>query len=365
MAPAPAVPHAASVQVPDAIKCQYQNPPPTLLPAGVRQLELVCSGVPDCQASRHLTTEAEQEEVLTTGDANSRFSDTFANCSWFLVSHQWLQDVIALQCSIMRHLSVQQKASTLPEDWVSELKAAAKTCATPDDVKPQDASPEPAPKACTTPEAHRGASLSATPAACACSATACHNCRKPNGPVAEERPPLKANGPSDWTGGSDPCREAELHRRLKPEDAASELLNHVGSEDIKTEPESVVMEDCTQKNSPAVPTIWLHHVQQNHQNQEAAGEVPPTDEKDQSPNKLASKSASPGKIVNGLTATFRWFVVGHPPVVPTDVKSGPGLVDQLLPSISSLSRCLKEGRPEDAGQRCPGTYRLQPRLRLC
>lgn len=53
-------------QVPDAIKCQYQNPPPTLLPAGVRQLELVCSGVPGCQASRHLTTEAEQDEVLRT-----------------------------------------------------------------------------------------------------------------------------------------------------------------------------------------------------------------------------------------------------------------------------------------------------------
>lgn len=53
-------------QVPDAIKCQYQNPPPTLLPAGVRQLELACSGVPDCQASRHLTTEAEQDEVLST-----------------------------------------------------------------------------------------------------------------------------------------------------------------------------------------------------------------------------------------------------------------------------------------------------------
>ncbi|CAF90895.1 unnamed protein product [Tetraodon nigroviridis] len=28
--------------------------------------------------------------------------------------------------------------------------------------------------------------------------------------------------------------------------------------------------------------------------------------------------------------------------------AGPGLVDQLLPSVSSLSRCLKDGRPEDA-----------------
>lgn len=50
-------------QVPDAIKSQYQNPPPILLPAGLRQLELVCRGVPDHQPSKHLTTEAEQEEV--------------------------------------------------------------------------------------------------------------------------------------------------------------------------------------------------------------------------------------------------------------------------------------------------------------
>lgn len=50
-------------QVPDAIKSQYQNPPPMLLPARVRQLELVCSGVPDHLPSRHFTTEAEQKEV--------------------------------------------------------------------------------------------------------------------------------------------------------------------------------------------------------------------------------------------------------------------------------------------------------------
>lgn len=52
-------------QVPDAIKSQYQNPPSMLLPAGVRQLELVCSGIPDHQPSKHLTSEAEQHEVGT------------------------------------------------------------------------------------------------------------------------------------------------------------------------------------------------------------------------------------------------------------------------------------------------------------
>lgn len=269
----------------------------------------------------------------------------------------------------MRHLSVKQNSSTLPAGWVSELKVGAKTCATPDDVKPQDSpesnsSPEPASKACTTPEAPRGASLSDTPSACECSATACQNCRKPNGPVAEELPPLKTNGPVDCNSGSDPRREAELRLRLKPEDAASELVNHVATENIKTEPESVATEDCAQKSSPAAPTRWVHRVQQNHQNQEAGSEAAPTGDKDQSPNKLGSKAPSPGQVQKWRIAIFRLFVVAQPSVVPTDVKSGPGLVDQLLPSISSLSRCLKDGRPEDAGRRGPGSEALQP-LCLC
>ncbi|XP_023267297.1 PHD finger protein 12-like, partial [Seriola lalandi dorsalis] len=51
-----------TIKVPDAIKSHYQNPPPMLHPAGVHQLELVCSGVPDHQPSKHLTTEVEQQE---------------------------------------------------------------------------------------------------------------------------------------------------------------------------------------------------------------------------------------------------------------------------------------------------------------
>lgn len=217
--------------------------------------------------------------------------------------------MIALQCSIMRHLSVKQSSSTLPEDWVSELKPGAKNRATPDDLKPQDpsesgSSAEPAPKACTTAEAPRGASLTAPPSACACSGTACHDCRKANGPVAEVRAPLKANGPVDCSGVSDPRREAELQHRLKPGGAASELLNHVGTENIKTEPESVATEDCTQKNSPAAPATWLHRRQQNHQNQEGGGEAPPSGNKERSPNKPGSKSPCPGEVHNALGAIF-------------------------------------------------------------
>lgn len=202
---------------------------------------------------------------------------------------QWLQDVLALQCSIMRHLSVRQSSSTPPADWASELKTGAKTCAPPGGVKPQDpsewdSSPEPASKPHATPEGPRGAARSA-----------CQNCRKPNGPLAEERQPPKANGPVGCDSGPDSCRGAELQHRLKPDAvaaaAASELVNHIGAVDIKREPESGATEDCAQKNSPAAPTIWTHRAQ-NHQNQEASREAALPGDKD----KLGSTSPSAGKI---------------------------------------------------------------------
>uniref|UniRef100_A0A3P8QSD1 PHD finger protein 12b n=1 Tax=Astatotilapia calliptera TaxID=8154 RepID=A0A3P8QSD1_ASTCA len=153
-----------TIKVPDAIKSQYQNPPPMLLPAGVRQLELVCSGIPDHQPTKHFTTEAEQQE--------------------------WLQDVIALQCSIMRHLSIKQKASST--EWTS--------------------SPDPCSKACSTPSDSQGASLSKdSPSGlvlCKCTVTPCQNCRKPNGPLELVQPP-RANGPVDCNSASDSCRYSD------------------------------------------------------------------------------------------------------------------------------------------------------------
>uniref|UniRef100_A0A665WQP2 PHD finger protein 12 n=1 Tax=Echeneis naucrates TaxID=173247 RepID=A0A665WQP2_ECHNA len=257
-----------TIKVPDAIKSHYQNPPPMLLPAGVHQLELVCSGVPDHQPSKHLTTDTEQQE--------------------------WLQDVIALQCSIMRHLSIKQKA------------------------------PPTAPA--LSPVTTSGAPLSGA-GVCKCSMTSCQNCRKPNGPLAAECQPPKANGPVDCNSSSDSCRQAELQCRVKPSvtppDSAptSGQVNHIGVQTVKKEPESTT-EACAQKICSTAPTIWPHSGQQNHRNQtvpqeevvtsnenrshpitsSARSDTPPKGNQEHDSTKMGSSSPTPGIELDKLDA---------------------------------------------------------------
>ncbi|XP_068172708.1 PHD finger protein 12 [Antennarius striatus] len=305
-----------TVKVPDAIKSQYQNPPSMLLPARVRQLELVCCGVPPDQPAKHLTTEAEQQE--------------------------WLQDVIALQCSIMRHLSRQQTAPATPaapsEGWDPEQKASKYPRVTPDDVKAPAPSertspPQPYPNPCSTPDGPQGAPFPPEVGVCECAVTPCQNCRKPNGPVEEERGPPRANGPVDWTGAADACRQGALQHRLKPgatpPDPAPELVNHLGTEAVKKEPQSAPE---APKSCPAAPTICPPSSQQNHNSQSERQEegascvrsaTPPKDSQERGPAHLG------------------------PPSPASEVKARLGLVNTLS-SISSLSS-MKEGKPEDGG----------------
>uniref|UniRef100_A0A3Q0SEK2 PHD finger protein 12 n=1 Tax=Amphilophus citrinellus TaxID=61819 RepID=A0A3Q0SEK2_AMPCI len=250
-----------TMKVPDAIKSQYQNPPPMLRPAGVRQLELVCSGIPDHQPSKHFTTEAEQQE--------------------------WLQDVIALQCSIMRHLSIKQRTSSTAvmglREWDFEHKASTKSSGTSEDVKTRaslerTSSPDPCPKPCTIPSDSQGASLS------------------------RDNPSELgvSNGPVDCNSTSDSCRQAELQNRLKPgitppdSASASGLVNHIGKEMVKKEPESTV-NACAQKNCPTAPTIWTHSGQQNHRSQTELQECMSSDEKPSFSITSSSLSDAPSK----------------------------------------------------------------------
>lgn len=64
----PLLPPISSEQVPDAIKSQYQFPPPLIAPAAIRDGELICNGIPEESQmhllnSEHLATQAEQQEV--------------------------------------------------------------------------------------------------------------------------------------------------------------------------------------------------------------------------------------------------------------------------------------------------------------
>lgn len=320
-----------TIKVPDAIKSQYQNPPPMLLPAGVRQLELVCSGIPDHQPTKHFTTEAEQ--------------------------HEWLQDVIALQCSIMRHLSIKQKASST--EWHFEQKANTQSSGTSEDMKTQaslerTSSPDPCSKACSTPSDSQGASLSKDSpsglALCKCTATPCQNCRKPNGPLELVQPP-RANGPVDCNSASDSCRQAELQNRLKPgktpSASASGLVNHIGTETVKKEPESTV-NACAQQNCPTAPTIWPHSGQQNHKSQtEPQEECVSTDEK-------PSFSITSSSLTDAPSRGSQEHDTVKSGSAPTpDIKAAPALTASLLPntlsSITNLSSCMKDGKEEDGG----------------
>lgn len=212
----------------------------------------------------------------------------------------------------MRHLSIRQKASSTSSvlsavstvEWDSAQKGGTKSCVTSKDIKTQPSlgrtSPTgPCSKPCSTPADTQGASLSRDRATelggSKCSMTPCQTCRKPNGPLAEECQPPKANGPVDCNSAS------EQQHRLKPSTSpldpapATGLGNHIGVETVKREPEST-MEVCVQKGCPTAPTIWPHTGQQNHRSQpDLQSECLSRDEKPSHSITSSALSAGPPK----------------------------------------------------------------------
>uniref|UniRef100_A0A8C1ZSK9 PHD finger protein 12 n=1 Tax=Cyprinus carpio TaxID=7962 RepID=A0A8C1ZSK9_CYPCA len=126
-----------TLKVPDAIKSQYQNPPTLMATAGIREGELICSGLSESFAPQHLASEDEQ-------------------C-------QWLKDVISLQCSIMRHLWNRQ---TSP--WDSEH--TEKT-----DLKLRDS--------CQSATSTGSHSIAPKGSCSSCTDGLCQNCKTTNGPL--------------------------------------------------------------------------------------------------------------------------------------------------------------------------------------
>uniref|UniRef100_A0AAY5KHP7 PHD finger protein 12 n=1 Tax=Esox lucius TaxID=8010 RepID=A0AAY5KHP7_ESOLU len=187
---------------------------------------------------------------------------------------KWLQDVVALQCSIMRHLSTRQNSS----DWGSKQAgiehkdvkprvAADELCSLP--CVERTASPPPAPcaKPCSTPVGPQGApvprSLWDKQDRCSCGLRPFQNCLKcwrPNGPLAER--PMKANGAVGCDAASDSSspEELQLHRLippLEPPNSASAtavgLPHRQGGVVVKTE-KGTPLECCTQKDCPPSPS---------------------------------------------------------------------------------------------------------------
>ncbi|MGH0166943.1 UNVERIFIED_CONTAM: hypothetical protein FKN15_056844 [Acipenser sinensis] len=192
-----------TLKVPDAIKSQYQYPPPLLAPAGIRNGELVCNGIPEppqkhLPTSQHLASEAEQQE--------------------------WLRCVIALQCSIFRHLSARQMPSS-SSYWDSE-KADIKPCISGDkstgsSFHAADRTAPPCPQPCSTPISTSGTPsvLSSSDSAEDRGCSSCHEkscrsnaCGTSNGPL---EPQSKVNGPHSCSAVAEGFVYTEVFRDMK------------------------------------------------------------------------------------------------------------------------------------------------------
>uniref|UniRef100_F6PHC8 PHD finger protein 12 n=1 Tax=Ornithorhynchus anatinus TaxID=9258 RepID=F6PHC8_ORNAN len=197
-----------SLKVPDAIKSQYRFPPPLLAPAAIRDGELICNGIPEesqkhLLKSEHLASQSEQQE--------------------------WLCSVVALQCSILKHLSAKQ----MPSHWDSEQteKADIKPVLVADSsvaTSPQAADKAPPPPSLYGPPCPPGVPAQ-NPPSCppaqpppppddvswgSCtdrSKKAAASCGTANGPTGSE---ARANGPHPYGASPDPAAQPTDSRRL-------------------------------------------------------------------------------------------------------------------------------------------------------
>uniref|UniRef100_A0A7M4FD84 PHD finger protein 12 n=1 Tax=Crocodylus porosus TaxID=8502 RepID=A0A7M4FD84_CROPO len=207
------------LKVPDAIKSQYQFPPPLLAPAAIRDGELICNGVPE---------ESSQKHLLNTEHLASQSEQ-----------QEWLCSVVALQCSILKHLSAKQMTSL----WDSEQTEKA-------DIKPVIV----ADGSITNP--YQAADKAPTPSlysmsSCLDKPKKGSSCGTSNGPTASE---VKVNGPHFYGVSSEPSAQLTDSQRLigpgntipvmSPRQtwprpltppAACGLLNHTAGTVVKTE----------------------------------------------------------------------------------------------------------------------------------
>ncbi|KAM9005696.1 PHD finger protein 12 [Sarcophilus harrisii] len=250
-----------SLKVPDAIKSQYQFPPPLLAPAAIRDGELICNGVPE-ESQKHLlnpehsASQAEQQE--------------------------WLCSVVALQCSILKHLSAKQ----IPLHWDSEQteKADIKPVIVADgsittSLQAADKAPTPSlfpmscPSGMTTQNSLSSSPSQQLPAPEDVNCSSCMDkskkvvaCGTSNGPTGTE---VKANGPHLYGIPPDPPDPRRLqssgttlpvvsHRQSWPRPltppVAGSLQNHTVGIIVKTENTTGPV-SCTQRSLAPIPSL--------------------------------------------------------------------------------------------------------------
>lgn len=215
-----------TLKVPNAIKSHYQNPPLLMDQVGLRNGELVPNGFmeQECSSStQHLTSEEEQEE--------------------------WLRHVIALQCSIMKHLSAKQMSSSLRDSEQADLSdAKTQECMEMQELSSQDSDYL---QSRSTKVGPQGAQVLST-------IVPKHpeSCNEQSSQGEADSPTEKGtgvNGPVACEG--DTCTTAETsHKPSSPsrrQNLESALPNHV---DIKTESSSP-FSSCMQRDSPSTSLL--------------------------------------------------------------------------------------------------------------
>uniref|UniRef100_A0A672NC07 PHD finger protein 12 n=1 Tax=Sinocyclocheilus grahami TaxID=75366 RepID=A0A672NC07_SINGR len=184
-----------TLKVPDAIKSQYQNPTTLMATAGIREGELICSGLSESFAPQHLASEDEQ-------------------C-------QWLKDVISLQCSIMRHLWNRQ---TSP--WDSEH--TEKT-----DLKLRDS--------CQSAASMGSQNIAPKVSCSSCTDGLCQNCKTTNGLVDRLVQSNGMQGPDRTQENTTGHEMSRLHMPTPPNHANTETV-------IKTE--NAILKSCSGTEVP-------------------------------------------------------------------------------------------------------------------
>uniref|UniRef100_A0A8C1KFX5 PHD finger protein 12 n=1 Tax=Cyprinus carpio TaxID=7962 RepID=A0A8C1KFX5_CYPCA len=197
-----------TLKVPDAIKSQYQNPPTLMATAGIREGELVCSGLSESFAPQHLASEDEQ-------------------C-------QWLKDVISLQCSIMRHLWNRQ---TSP--WDSEH--TEKT-----DLKLRDS--------CQSATSTGSQSIAPKGSCSSCTDGLCQNCKTTNGPLDRLVQSNGMQGPDRPQENTTDHEMSRLHMPTPPNHANTETVIKTENASLKSCSSTEIPPPACVKSKPNTPS---------------------------------------------------------------------------------------------------------------